>query len=501
MRKRIFSMGICIMAFSLIAIFAACDTKPVIKTDVVVEAGTPITLEAFFEKVPDDALFLSDISGIDTSIPAIYQLKIGYGKDGEADVIVRIEDHTGPTAEAVPVEIYRNWKVPEASECVTHVYDISGIAKVEYQDGTPNLVEAGTYDIAVVVTDVYANSTVIMVPFTVIDDHTAPVITGVHDLELDSGNPDDLDFFEGVKATDDYDKEPLLRIDDSLVDYTKEGTYELIYKAIDKAGNIGTARCNLVVSLPAEAAPTSSDPGTYYVGDGDPYALAASVAAGLRKGSDVETARAIFNWVHDKFWFRLLSGPRTYETAAYRGFTKHSGDCYVYYACCKMLLDECGIENMRVDRYPKYNGNVHYWLLVKLNGQWYHCDATEGYSDHPGIWFMCTDEQINDRYHQFDGSKYPERAGGSKEFLPSDTPTPSPTPVPSVTVTPTPSPAPSVTPTAGPTVTPSPTPSPTPAPTPTDAPTPTPTDAPTPTPEPEPDVPTPGPEEPEDGEN
>ena len=103
------------------------------------------------------------------------------------------------------------------------------------------------------------------------------------------------------------------------------------------------------VKLPAATtkAKTGSDNGTYHVGDGDPYALAKKVMSGLWGKDDVATARNIFNWVHDNFYFRLLSGKRVYEHAAYRGFTKKSGDCYVYYSCCKMLLDIAGIDNMK----------------------------------------------------------------------------------------------------------------------------------------------------------
>lgn len=417
-RRRILCIAACVMAICSFAIFVACDAKVNIKKDVLIEAGTPITLQAFFdEQVPENAMFLTDISGIDTNIPAVYQLKIQCGKQ-EEDVVLRIEDHTGPTGNAVPVSIYSNWKMPDAADCVSHLYDLSGIARVEYQEGTPAFTASGEYSVPVVVTDVYGNSTVIPVPFTVIADHTAPSIMGAHDLELE-GNPDSLDFFDGVTVTDDYDTEPVIKVDDSLVKYEEEGTYDLIYKAIDKAGNIGTVTVKITITLPADAEPVEYED---YDVSGDPYPLAQSVMAGLWRDSDVETARAIFNWVHDTLWFRLLSGSRSYEDAAYRGFSRHNGDCYVYYACCKMLLDMAGIENMRVDRYPRYNGNIHYWLLVKLNGEWYHCDATEGYNDHPGIWFMCTDDQINDRYHQFDGSLYPMRAGGSTSYLPSPTP-------------------------------------------------------------------------------
>ena len=146
----------------------------------------------------------------------------------------------------------------------------------------------------------------------------------------------------------------------------------------------------------------------------------------MKKSSDVETARAIFNFVNTSIWYQTIRGRQTYEGAAYRGFTRHNGDCYVYYACMRMLLDVAGIPNMAIHRKAN-KGTIHYWNLVKLKGQWYHCDATR-YSHRLNGWFMCTDKQINDKYHQFNGYDYPERAGGSKEFKPTDTPTPSPTP-------------------------------------------------------------------------
>ena len=503
-----------IIVFGIIAVvcgimlFAPVGGNATVKEDVILEAGTAITLDAFFDNVPMDAVFLTDISGIDITQPAVYQLKIGYGHNKVADVILRIEDHTGPTGEPIPQEIYLKWKMPEAKECIANLYDLSGVAKVFYTEGTPKFTTGGTYQVSVSATDAYGNTTLFQVPFTMIDDHTPPVIKGVHDLTLE-GNPDQLDFYAGVTVTDDYDPAPVLKVDESLVNYGKGGTYDLVYKAIDKAGNISTVKCKLTINMPVEEeedtpSNTSSETGTYYVGDGDPYALAENIVSGLRRGSDVETARAIFNWVHDTLWFRLLSGTPDYEAAAYRGFTRHSGDCYVYYACCKMLLDAAGIPNMRVDRYPQYNGNIHFWLLVKLNGEWYHCDATEGYNDHPGVWFMCTDEEINDRYHQFDGSLYPARAGGSSEFLASPTPTPSPSPTPSASPSPSATPTGAETPTPTPETTQTPTPSPEPTATPADPtpipeePTPVPED-PTPVPEdptPVPEDPTPVPEEP-----
>ena len=476
MKRRVLSIVVCVLAILSVVWITACDALNDLKTDVTIEAGSPVSIDAFFENVPEGAEFLTDVSGINTNEPGVYQLKIRCGSK-IADVILRIEDHTPPAGEAIPQTVYLKGKIPEAKDCIGNLFDFSEVALVEYKDGTPVFTDGGDFIVPVVATDVYGNSAVFNVPFTIINDTTPPVISGLRELELE-GNPDQLDYLEGITVTDDYDPAPMLTVDESKVDYTKTGTYELIYWARDKAGNIGTASTTIKIKVASETTKNKTsggDPGTYYVGDGDPYAVARKIMSGLYRKNEVETARAIFNWVHDNLWFRLLSGTRNYEHAAYRGFTKRSGDCYVYYSCCKMLLDIAGIENMRVDRYPKRNGKIHFWLLVKLNGEWYHCDATEGYNDHPGIWFMCTDAQINDKYHQFNGALYPPRAGGSKEFA-------SPTPVPSEepSVTPSPSVSPSVTPSG------------TPAAQPTDGPVPTTSESSqTPTPTPAGDTPVP----------
>lgn len=520
MFKHIWKIGAVLFIAAIIAVTVFFNLKESKKSDgklineVVIEAGSQINIEDFFTECPSDARFLSDVSGIDTTEPAVYQLKVFYDGTNEKDVILRIEDHTGPQGSAVPQFLYTTWKVPEAEACVDHLYDLSGIAKIEYQEGTPKFTKSGDFDVVVCVTDVYANTTVIPVPFTVIDDHTPPVIKGLRDIEI-GDDPHNLNLFKGVTVTDDYDPEPVLKLDDSKVDYTKTGEYVIIYKAIDKAGNIGTAKRKIKVTIPGddgenrEAIEEDLDAQYYYYtsNSGDAYGLAENIMSGLWRGNDVETARAIFDWVHSNIYYVSISYYQTYEAAAYRGFSQRNGDCYVYFSCCKMLLDIAGIPNMMVTRYPVY-GNGHYWNLVQLNGQWYHCDATV-FMDHPGVYFMCTDAEIDDYHHQFNGSLYPERAGGSKEYAtptpkvtstPRVSPTPRITPTPRVTPTVSPTPTVTVTPTATVTVTPtvtaavSPSDTVTPtvtepplptedvSPTPTDEPEPTPTDEPEPTP-------------------
>ncbi len=432
-----------------------------VKKDVVIEVGATIKLEDFFAEMPESAVFLTDISDIDTTVPAIYQLKVGYDR-GSEDVTLRIEDHTGPEGTAIAQTVYTTWKMPEAEECVDNLYDLSGIAKVRYQNDTPVFSEGGLFDIPVIVTDMYGNDTKIRVPFTVLDDRSAPTIEGVHDMEITKENQY-LDLLEGVVAYDDYDLEPVIRVNDATVNYKKSGDYEISYSAMDKAGNVTVVTAMLTIKLP-DADKKVTDSGNSNTGSGssssssssssddsDPaYGLAENVMSGLWRSSDVETARAIFNWVHSHISYQSISTYMTYEEAAYRGFTKKSGDCYVYFACAKMLLDCAGIPNMMVERFPVYT-NGHYWNLVYLDGEWYHCDATV-FRDHPSMYFMCTDDEIDDSHHSFNGALYPERAGGSSEYLNSDpTPTPEPTATPTPAPTDTPAPTPTDTPKTEPT--------------------------------------------------
>ena len=430
-----------------------------LKKEVVLEAGSRIRIEDFFSDCPDDARFVTDISDIDTDVPAVYLLTVSYEKTLTEDVTLKIEDHTGPKGKAISQTVYTTWKMPEAEECVDDLYDLSGIAKVEYQNSTPKFTSGGTFDVPVVATDMYGNDTKIQVPFMVIDDRTAPVIEGVHDINAE-GDARKLNLLDGIVVYDDYDMEPVIKVNDSMVNYNKSGEYEIIYSAVDKAGNVSSAKAMINIKVQNSEKKTGSDGnsqssssgGSDYSGysdsSSDPaYALAEKVMSSLWRDSDVETARAIFSWVHSNISYLTINEYMTYEEAAYRGFTRRTGDCYVYFSCAKMLLDCAGIPNLMVERFPVYS-NGHYWNLVKLNGEWYHCDATV-FRDHHDMYFMCTDDEIDDSHHSFNGALYPERAGGSTSYLATPTPTPevTATPIPTATPVPTTTPEPTATPT------------------------------------------------------
>ncbi len=474
-KKRKSAAGAVIGTFGVLIVVAAAaaggwyyladkQAKDNLKKEVVIEAGSSIKIEDFFSNCPVDAKFVTDVSDIDTDVPAVYQLTISYEKAFTEDVTLKIEDHTGPDGKAISQRVYTTWKMPEAEECVDGLYDLSGIAIVKYEEDTPKFEKSGEFSVPVVVTDMYGNDTVIKVPFTVIDDREAPVIEGVHDIEIE-GDATEIDLMEGVFAYDDCDPEPTVKVNDFSVNYKKSGEYEMTYSAIDEAGNVSNVKATLKIVLPesekdknkdadkdtssdSDSSGSSGYSGSSSGGSSDSaYAAAEKVMNSLWRDSDVETARAIFKWVHSNISYQTVSDYMSYEEAAYRGFTKRNGDCYVYFSCAKMLLDCAGIPNMMVERFPVYS-NGHYWNLVQLDGEWYHCDATV-FRDHAAMYFMCTDDEIDDSHHSFNGALYPERAGGSSEYQATPTPEPTSTPEPTATPTPTeePEPTPDVVPT------------------------------------------------------
>ena len=418
MHKTIAKIGAFLYIAAIIAvtvIFTIRDADRNLIKVVTIEAGTDIHIEDFFVECPDDARFVTDISSIDTDIPAIYKLTVFYGEAFEKDVTLKIEDHTAPKGIALPKSQYASLAWPEASECVGYLYDLSGIAKIEYRDGTPSYIYTGDYIVPVVVTDWYNNQTVIDVPFHVIDDHNAPLFYGIHDINIDNSANQVIDYFDGVTWKDDYDEEPRIRVDDSNVVIGEEGSYVVTYIAIDEAGNVRKQDATVTIKVPVFDDSLYGAGGAWDTADHDDiYEYAMSLAEELKGDTDVETARNIFTWVHSYVTYEAVYGYQTFEDAVYRGFWKHSGDCYGFYCCCKILLDCAGIPNMGVIRYPvTYNG--HYWNLVYLDGEWYHCDSTK-FMNHPEMYFMMTDSQIGDSRHQFDGSTLPVRSGGTPEY-------------------------------------------------------------------------------------
>ena len=391
--------GICVIT----VVFSIRDAKANLIREAEIEAGDPIRLESFFGKVPGDANFITAVSSIDTSVPSIYKIKIHHDLLFDETVTLKIEDTVGPKADGVTKTILSYEKLPQASEMVENVYDLSGISSIEYVKA-PDISDGGIIRTPIRLTDNYGNSSVAEAMFVVSKDNTAPVIYGVKDITITLGQ--DVDLREGVYAVDSVSKNIPVKIDASKLNISKAGKYEITYTAVDDAGNTSTATSTVTVKkkvIPVRRKKKTVRKTSRY---GNVDRLAAKVVKKLIKGNDVETARAIFKWVHKNIHYVHTASKATGKKAAYIGLTKHAGNCRVFAYTSRILLNKAGIRNMIVTRYPVTTR--HYWNLVYMNGGWYHCDATP-FVGHRGIYFKLTDAKL-DKHHKFKKNKYPARA-------------------------------------------------------------------------------------------
>ena len=342
MYKIIAKIGSLVYCAVIVVVSVVCtirDANKNLVNEVCIEAGTDIHIEDFFKKCPDDAKFETDVSQIDTNVPSVYQLTVKYSEVFVEDVTLRIEDHTAPKGIALPKNQYASLEWPDASECVGCLYDLNGIAKVEYRDGTPKIQYTGDYMVPVVVTDWYDNSTVIDVPFHVTDDHNAPLFYGIHDIYIDDSEDAAIDYFEGVTYVDDYDEAPKVLVDDSKVVIGKEGAYEITYKAMDKAHNLRKQTAYVHVVKQRATNGTSGAGGGWDTSHhNEVYKMARDIVKKLKGRNATETAKNIVSYVHTHVWYTTVRGNQTFEDAVYQAFTKHSADCYGYYATTKILL-------------------------------------------------------------------------------------------------------------------------------------------------------------------
>ncbi|MBO4409052.1 MAG: transglutaminase domain-containing protein [Clostridiales bacterium] len=410
-------LGLSVGAGSLYVMYnkITSDIRKSVYEEVTLEYGHPIELKYFFDKVPEKARFITNIDQIDTADLASYKIAIDVAGQTCYSVL-NIVDKTAPTAKAVPQLIYSD-HIPDPKDCVKDVFDLSDYT-VEYQKDIKDedFSTGGKREIRLKLTDKFGNSRIVWVPFEVMDDRQGPEITGLHDMEYVIGKP--VYYRDGVEVRDNFDKNPKLTIDTSKVDLNTVGVYPVVYKATDEIGNVTEKTVNLTI-CGSHASGVTDTPEME-----DKIAEAKQSADAILKNiikddmTDVQKALNIFSWVHNNI--RMARGTADYTSwahSAVKAFKVRYGSCYSKWACCKALLDSAGIENIGIqrDKQHSYNGASHYWSLVKLNGEWYHCDASGWQEDYTFFIFMMTDEELARSYgnHHFISDRYPERSKNS----------------------------------------------------------------------------------------
>ena len=372
--------------------------------EVTVEAGSTAGFDMFWSQEPRFASLVSetlDFEGIDYTYPQdiLFNVRI---LNHKYDCALHITDTTAPAATAVPQEITSVDQIPDVTSCVTDISDISDYSVEWYS--LPDISEGGNLVAQAAVTDIWGNQTIVDVPLLVHHDTIAPVIVGTQDITAYVG--DTISYRSGVKVRDNMDDNCTLEIDNSTVDLSASGTYEVTYIATDFTGNQTTKTITL----------TLKDRPATYVEPELVYAAADEILATIITDdmTDMEKALQITWWCRYNLHYVEHADTTSWTRAAYDALVYRTGTCYSFAYAAKALFTEAGIESMIVKREP-YTYSKHYWNYICIDGQWYHCDSTPR-KHYNSYFFMYTSEELIAFHdhgwygYRFDESKYPQSA-------------------------------------------------------------------------------------------
>lgn len=231
------------------------------------------------------------------------------------------------------------------------------------------------------------------------EDTEPPVIEGVEELFVPQGAS--VSYKRNVTVTDNADENVKLEVDADQVDLNTIGDYEVVYRAVDSAGN--ETQISTVIHVEKPSAENATEDSVNAEAD---KVLAQITTADM---DEYEKAKAIF-WVHENIGY-LDGTPKTnWVEGAYHGLVERQGDCYVYFATAKCLLTRAGIKNMDIEKIP--TKTRHYWNLIDLGDGWYHYDTTR--RKDKTYFFYTSDEELmkysrtHHDSHRYDPEQYPQ---------------------------------------------------------------------------------------------
>ncbi len=215
-----------VIEFDAGMIYDAADWK----YSVIKENGTEVRV-TFTEKNPEKGKHVAH--GI-WNTPTIY----GGGFSGTVDYTYEYKAGEDPVINgAHDLTVLAN-KTPDYLDGVTANDKEDGdlTSAIIVDDSMVNLTKVGDYNLTYSVTDSDANVTTVKVVVHVLSNEK-PIISGTKDLSVLANTS--IDYLNGITASDveDGDLTSAIIVDDSKVDLTTPGDYELIYSVTDTDGN------------------------------------------------------------------------------------------------------------------------------------------------------------------------------------------------------------------------------------------------------------------------
>ncbi|MBQ8768126.1 MAG: HYR domain-containing protein [Oscillospiraceae bacterium] len=374
----------------LVLVLLFGEKKISLHPELMMEAGGAFPApESFLAEKTDKQIAYGNTSAVKPNVPGVYDVMLTC--DGqEYAAKIRVVDTVAPMATLQDINALGN--IPEAEDFVVSVSDATEVTASYLTEPDKN--KDGDQTVTIVLTDAAGNTTQLQAKLTLVIDREAPVIAGVADKTVYLG--ESVSYLSGVTVTDDMDPEPALDVDRSAVDLTKVGEYTVTYTATDASGNTAVVSCTLKVLEKKD----------YYVPYETIYQEVDAILADIIRDdmSLQNKVWAVYVWIRTNCTYVNHSDKEDWMQAAHVMMTEGKGDCFNYYALCKLMLDRLGIQNMDVRKVKNYEGDSdHYWSLVSLDGgnTWYHVDTTP--RTNPASFCLVTD-QFMDEYSAANGN-------------------------------------------------------------------------------------------------
>jgi len=314
-----------------------------------------------------------------------------------------VTDTAAPTATPVNTTISMG-TFPTAYAFAADIFDHSPPVSVAFAY-EPDFFQPGEQTVEIVLTDRYGNVASIFPTLTIEPNTIPPTIYGVTNLYIliDSAAM----FRRGVSAEDAFGRSIDFTVDSSEVDVRTLGVYQVTYRAVDAWG--------LYTEQTAEVTIVGVDPEDVRERAG------AILDTILREGmTQVEQARAIFNWIGNNVGYAAAFEHRNIYESAHQALTHRRGNCFVFYSLSEIMLTLAGIPNMRIQRADvQPRQNRHMWNLINPDEMgWHHFDATPVRANINRFMFTQTQAEAFTRriqnelgsrnYYHFDPDLYPE---------------------------------------------------------------------------------------------
>ena len=374
-------LSVVLLALVLVLLFA--QPKVSLYAEVTMEAGGAFPApQSFLAEKRDVQIAYANSSAVQPNVPGIYDVMlICDGKEYTAKI--RVVDTVAPVATVQEINALGN--IPKAKDFVVSVTDATEVTIAYLSEPDKN--KDGEQTVTIVLTDMGGNMTQLQTKLTLVIDREAPVITGVADKIVYLG--ESVSYMSGITVSDDMDPEPTVEVDRSAVDLSTIGEYPVTYTATDASGNTTTVSCTLKVLEKKD----------YYVPYETIYQEVDEILAQIITDDMTLQKKvwAVYVWIRTNNTYVNHSDKEDWMQAAYVMMTEHKGDCFNYYALCKLMLDRLGIPNMDVRKVKNYDGDSdHYWSLVSLDGgnTWYHVDTTP--RTNPASFCLVTDKFMDD---------------------------------------------------------------------------------------------------------